>query len=220
MKRTERPRSRRCAHDREDALGEVGRQRRGDLVEQQQLRVARERAREVDHAQHRQRHVARRAPRSRRRGPSPRSSLRARRAASRRSGAGSARPSGRGRAPDPGRPARGRSVRPAPASRRVRSLPRDGDRPAVAPDHAGQHLDERALAGAVRAEQRVHLAGRDDEVGGAQRLHRPVALRDVARFEQWRRSSVMKRARERARRPLPRRSTLRPLAAEELLRCV
>ena len=46
------------AHDREDALGEVGRQRGGDLVEQQQLRLARERAREVDHALHRQRHVA------------------------------------------------------------------------------------------------------------------------------------------------------------------
>ena len=70
MKSTERPRSRRRAHHREHALGEVGRQRGGDLVEQQQLRVARERAREVDHAQQRQRHVADELARSRRRGPS------------------------------------------------------------------------------------------------------------------------------------------------------
>ena len=58
MKRTERPRLAPLAHHREDALGEVGRQRGGDLVEQQQLRIARERAREVDHPQQRQRQVA------------------------------------------------------------------------------------------------------------------------------------------------------------------
>ena len=34
----------------------------------------------------------------------------------------------------------------------------DRDRPRVGADDAGQHLDERALAGAVGAEQRVHLA--------------------------------------------------------------
>ena len=51
-------RSRGGAHHREHALGEVGGKRGRDLVEQQQLRVARERAREVDHPQHRQRHVA------------------------------------------------------------------------------------------------------------------------------------------------------------------
>jgi hypothetical protein len=49
-------------------------------------------------------------------------------------------------------------------------------------DDARQDLDERALAGAVGAEQRVDLAGLDDEVGGAQRHDRPVALGDVTYF--------------------------------------
>ena len=59
MKSAERPLSFWRAHHVEDALGEVGGQRRRDLVEDQKLRVARERAREVDHAQQRQRHVVR-----------------------------------------------------------------------------------------------------------------------------------------------------------------
>ena len=46
------------AGDLEDALGEVGRKCRRDLVQQEQLRLTRERAREVEHAQHRQRQVA------------------------------------------------------------------------------------------------------------------------------------------------------------------
>ena len=44
-------------HHREDPLGEIRRQRGGDLVEDQELRIARERAREVEHPLHRQRHV-------------------------------------------------------------------------------------------------------------------------------------------------------------------
>ena len=59
MKSAERPRSRLAPHHVEDALGQVGRERGGDLVQDQQLRVARERAREVDHPQQRQRHVER-----------------------------------------------------------------------------------------------------------------------------------------------------------------
>ena len=59
MKSAERPRSFCAAHHVEDALGEVGRQRRRDLVEDQQLRVARERPREVEHPQQRQRQVER-----------------------------------------------------------------------------------------------------------------------------------------------------------------
>ena len=46
-------------HHREDALGEVGWERRRDLVEDQELRVARERAGEVEHPEHRQRQVGR-----------------------------------------------------------------------------------------------------------------------------------------------------------------
>ena len=56
----------------------------------------------------------------------------------------------------------------------------DEDRAAVRPDHAGEHLDERALAGAVRAEQRVHLARLDDERRRPQRDDRAVALRHLA----------------------------------------
>ena len=44
-------------HHREDPLGEIRRQRGRDLVEDQELRIARERAREVEHPLHRQRHV-------------------------------------------------------------------------------------------------------------------------------------------------------------------
>ena len=46
------------AHHGEHPLGEIGRQRRGDLVEQEQLRIAREGARQIEHAEHRQRHVS------------------------------------------------------------------------------------------------------------------------------------------------------------------
>ncbi len=45
-------------HDVEDALGQVGGQRRRDLVEDQELRVVSERASQVEHAQDRQRQVA------------------------------------------------------------------------------------------------------------------------------------------------------------------
>ena len=57
MKSTDRPSLALAAHHGEDPLREIGRQRRGDLVKEQQLRVAGERAREVDHPQERQRHV-------------------------------------------------------------------------------------------------------------------------------------------------------------------
>ena len=45
-------------HHVEHPLRQVGGQRRGDLVEQQQLRVERQRPGEVEHPQERQRHVA------------------------------------------------------------------------------------------------------------------------------------------------------------------
>ena len=58
MNSTERLRSRQLAHHGEHPLGEVRRQGGGDLVEEQQLRVEREGAGEVEHAQERQRDVA------------------------------------------------------------------------------------------------------------------------------------------------------------------
>ena len=45
--------------------------------------------------------------------------------------------------------------------------------PGVVADDAGEDLHERALAGAVGAQQRVHLAGLDDEVGGLERHDGP-----------------------------------------------
>ena len=60
----------------------------------------------------------------------------------------------------------------------------DLDRAGVVADDAGEDLHERALAGAVGAQQRVHLARLDDQVGGLERDDRAVALRDVADFEQ------------------------------------
>ena len=60
----------------------------------------------------------------------------------------------------------------------------DGDRPRVRPDHAGEQLDERALARAVGAEQRVHLARLDDERGRAQRDDRAVALGELPGLEE------------------------------------
>ena len=48
-----------AAHDVEHPLGEVGRQRGGHLVEQQDVGLDRQRARQVEDAQHRQRDVAR-----------------------------------------------------------------------------------------------------------------------------------------------------------------
>ncbi len=123
MKSTERPRSRDAPHDREHALGEIRRQRGGDLVEQQQLRVARERAREVDHAQQRQRHVARRAREKSTSRSSARSSPRT--ALGDRAGQAHVlrdRQVGHERR-DPGTRARARCARPAPASRSGPALP-------------------------------------------------------------------------------------------------
>ena len=60
MKITERPVWLWRAHHVEHLLGEVGRQRRRHLVEQQHVRLDRERAREVENAQHGERDVPRR----------------------------------------------------------------------------------------------------------------------------------------------------------------
>ena len=109
-------------HHVEDALGEVGRKRGGDLVQDQQLRVARERAGEVEHPQQRQRHVDRllaevdlevelaQLPAHLCDGrPRQAQVLRDR--------------SGRARAPGPGRRARARSAPPARASETRMALP-------------------------------------------------------------------------------------------------
>ena len=65
MKMTERPVSALAPHDVEHPLGEVGRQRRGHLVEEQHVRLDRQRAREVEDAQDGERQVARHVARGR-----------------------------------------------------------------------------------------------------------------------------------------------------------
>ena len=165
-------------HHVEDALGEVGGKRGGDLVQDQELRVARERAREVEHPQQRQRHVDRllvevdlevqlaQMPAHRGDGrPGQAQVLRDGQVGHERGILED------GREPDPRRlRRRGDAAR----------LAVDEDRAAVRPDHAGEHLHERALAGAVRSEEGVHLARLDDERCRPQRDDRAVALRHLA----------------------------------------
>ena len=69
----------------------------------------------------------------------------------------------------------------------------EGDRLAVDEDltrarpvDAGQHLDQRRLAGAVVAEQAMHLAGIDLDVDVLQRPDRTERDADAAQFHGWR----------------------------------
>ena len=162
-------------HHREDALGEIGRQRGRDLVQDQQLRVARKRPREVEHPEHGQRQVERllgevdveievvQVPPDRidRRAGQPQVLLDGQVGHERRILED-------GRETDVRR-LRGRGDADSAAVHE--------DRARIRPDHARQHLDERALAGAVRAEQRMDLARLDDERRRGERDDRAVALR-------------------------------------------
>ncbi len=165
-------------HHVEDALGEVGRERGGDLVQDQQLRVARERAREVEHPQQRQRQVG---------GLLAEVDLEVE-LAQVTPHLGDGRP-GQAQVLRDGQVGHerriledGREADPRRLCRRgdAALLAVDADRATVRPDHAGEHLHERALAGAVRTEQGVHLPGLDDERGRPQRDDRAVALRNLA----------------------------------------
>ena len=185
-------------HHREDALGEVGWERRRDLVEDQELRVARERAGEVEHPEQRQRQVGRLlgqvdlevevgevASHLRDRGAREAEVLGDRQVGHER------RVLEDGSEPD----ARSLGRRADPEL-----LPVDGDRAAVRTDHAGQQLHERALAGAVRAEERVHLSRLDDERARGQRDDRAVALRELVGGEQAHRERSGRDARRRPSR--------------------
>ena len=70
------------------------------------------------------------------------------------------------------------------ASGPSRSRPRTAIVPAVGPDRTGEDLDERALAGAVGAHERVDLAGTNRQGRRSQGDHGAVRLRDVRRLEQ------------------------------------
>ena len=61
------------------------------------------------------------------------------------------------------------------------------DHTAVAAIDAGEHLDQRGLAGPVLAEQSMHLAAPQREVDAAERAHAGERLLDADGFEQRRR---------------------------------
>ena len=66
----------------------------------------------------------------------------------------------------------------------ARAAPRIRMRPAVGPDRAGQDLDQRRLAGAVRAHQRMHLARPHRKRGVTQGGHGAVGLGDAGGVEE------------------------------------
>jgi hypothetical protein len=62
-------------------------------------------------------------------------------------------------------------------------FPADGHGASVPADRAGEHLDQRRLAGAVLAEQRVHLPPPQAEGDPVDGGHAPVALGDPLRLQ-------------------------------------
>jgi hypothetical protein len=170
------------AHRSENALGEVGRQSGSDLVQHKELRLTRKRASEIDHPEHRQRYISDElveVDAELHRVQLPPDGLHTC-AGQVQVGRDSQIGHERGvlehrREPD----ARG-------LRRRVHSdgLPVDLDRAAVGLDYPRQDLDERCLARAVRAQERVHLPRLDDDVGGPQRDNWAKALGQVMDFHQ------------------------------------
>ena len=62
----------------------------------------------------------------------------------------------------------------------------DGDRAGVGLVGAGDDLDERALAGAVFAEERVDLAGVELEIDAAERARAAEGFGELAKLEEGR----------------------------------
>ena len=160
--------------------------------------VARQRPGEVEHAQERQRHVAHllaevEAVEVHRRELGPHGVD---------VGAGEAQVLGHGEVGHEGRVLEDRRQPEAMGVGRPAQIDRsagDRHRAGVGAQHAGEDLDERRLAGAVGAEQGVHLAGGDDEVDAAQRHHGAERLGHRGGGEQ-RRRAVRWRARHGERR--------------------
>ena len=169
--------------DLEDPLGEVGRQGRGHLVEHQHGGLDGQRASEVDDAQRRQRYMARQI-----RQVEVRQSQLTEPVAERLDrGVGQAQVGADVQVRDEGRFLVDGDDAAAARLRRRACHPRlaaDRDGAAVRLDGGGEDLDQRALAGAVGAHQRVDLARTNRERRVAQRDHSPVGLGDPGRFEQ------------------------------------
>ena len=74
-------------------------------------------------------------------------------------------------------------------------LAADRDRAAVRVDRAGEDLDERALAGAVGAHQRMDLARMDGQRRGPQGRDGAISLGDPGRLEQqvWHQALTLER---------------------------
>ena len=166
-----------AADDLEDLLGEVGGQCRGHLVEHQHVGLDRERAREVDDALRGERHLADLASEvqpldAQLVQPVPELVERC---------LGEPQVRADVEVGDQGRFLVDRDdAAAAGVGRRVghARLAADADRPRVRPDGAGQDLDERALAGAVGAHERVDLARAHGERRRLQRDDGAVRLCD------------------------------------------
>ncbi len=165
------------------ALGKVGWQRRRHLVEHQDVRVDGQRTRQINDAQRGQRQPARDAVQVQALEAEARDPLAER--LDRRLGEPQV-----GSNAEIGNDRRFLVDRDeAAATGLERRMDRafaaaDRDATAVRAHRPGENLDERALPGAVRAHERVHLTGPDGKRGGAQREDGAVRLRDVPRVEQ------------------------------------
>ena len=178
-------------HDVDELTDDRRRQAERQLVDQQQLRVGDERLadRRASAAHHprgcrpscragRSTAGTARAPAPRRR---PRRPCRCASASTR--AAGSRARSASGTRCDRRASSRCRARRPRSSGSPVTSSPMKNDLPRLR-QQAGDALEQRRLAGAVRAEQRDDLALVDLEVEPEQDLHRPVGHVDAATLQQ------------------------------------
>ena len=172
-----------AADDLEDALGEVRRQGRGHLVEHEDVRLDREGAGKVDDPERGERH----APRQARQVEVLEPELAEPVAERLHRCLGQAQVGADVQVRDERRLLVDRDEPAAAGFGRVmdRALPAPyGDRARVGPDRTGEDLDERALAGAVGAHERVDLARAHGQRGGLQRHDGAVGLRDARGLEQ------------------------------------
>ena len=167
----------------EDALGEVRGQGRGHLVEQQDVGLDRERAGQIDDPQRGERQSAREFREVEVREPEV-----AQRLAEGLDGRlGEAQVGPDIQVRDEGRfLVDGHDAATAGIGGRMGRalLAADGDPARVGLDGPGQDLDERALAGAVRAHERMDLAGTDGQGRRLERDDRAVGLGDTGGLEQ------------------------------------
>ncbi|BCH14072.1 hypothetical protein MesoLjLa_09230 [Mesorhizobium sp. L-2-11] len=167
-----------AADDLKHLFGKVGRQSGGHLVEQQNVGLDRQRPRQIEHAQHGKRDVARRV-----------ANLEVGNAEFAHPGAerldrrvGQAKIGGDVEIGDERRFLVNRKQAGAARICRrahVAGLAADQDMSGVGADGAGQDFDQRRFAGAIGAHQGVNLARQNRQRGIAQRHHGAVGLDDA-----------------------------------------